>query len=252
MMKRIVLLHLLVACGTAGSIRQPPVEETWSGDMTQDGQPVHFVLRFQRDAQRKWAGTLSFPTLGVENVALAEIHDDGKTRDFTLAIASADVRFHTTIVGDGMTGELRQDQESSPLVAHRVASEAKIAVSAPPAQASESLASAMSRARDTRRPLILEFSTQWCEPCREFQQRVLPDPGVQRALQDFVFVSYDAEVEPGQTVAGDRHVTLFPTFMALGSDGREALTASGIDMELTPAAFLAFLDRAAAVSQTDR
>jgi hypothetical protein len=50
---------------------------------------------------------------------------------------------------------------------------------------------AIEKARDTRRPLVVEFNATWCKPCHVFATQVLPDPRVQAALREVVFVQYD-------------------------------------------------------------
>lgn len=80
---------------------------------------------------------------------------------------------------------------------------------------------ARAQAQKARRTLVLEFGAKWCQPCKEFEHRVLSLPTVQRALGEVVFVRYDAEEQPGQPAARLLKVIGYPTMVALGQDGRE-------------------------------
>jgi len=83
-----------------------------------------------------------------------------------------------------------------------------------------SLDEARAMAQRARRTLVLEFGARWCGPCKEFDLRVLPHPAVQRSLTAVMFVHYDAEEAPGQAAARAFKVAGYPTFVALGQDGR--------------------------------
>jgi thiol-disulfide isomerase/thioredoxin len=102
---------------------------------------------------------------------------------------------------------------------------------------------AMKRAKDTGKPLILEFGTEWCVPCRMFEQNVLPLPEVQKALEDVTFVSYDAEKGHGEAAARRFGVKSFPTFMAVDEKGSVVMEEPGVGS--VPGIFIDFLSRAA-------
>lgn len=80
---------------------------------------------------------------------------------------------------------------------------------------------ARATAQKARRALVLLFGAKWCEPCKEFDQKVLPQPPVQQALAEVTFVHYDAEVEPGREAARELRVLGYPTIVALAQDGHE-------------------------------
>lgn len=88
------------------------------------------------------------------------------------------------------------------------------AASAPPP-----LEQAIAEARDAGRPLLLEFSTVWCQPCQVLAERVLPDSEVQAALALVNFVQYDAEKGAGREAARRLGVDSYPTLVAVGADG---------------------------------
>lgn len=79
---------------------------------------------------------------------------------------------------------------------------------------------ARARAQTQRKTLVLEFGARWCGPCKEFDARVIPQPAVQRALSTVLYVHYDAETPPGQPAARALKVVGYPTFIAIGQDGR--------------------------------
>lgn len=83
-----------------------------------------------------------------------------------------------------------------------------------------SLEEARALAQRARRTLVLEFGARWCGPCKEFDRRVLPLPAVKQALSTVLFIHYDAEESPGREAARTMQVIGYPTFLALGQDGR--------------------------------
>jgi thioredoxin-like negative regulator of GroEL len=99
---------------------------------------------------------------------------------------------------------------------------------AQPAPPPPPLEQAMRRAADAGRPLLVEFSTEWCGPCQVLAERVLPDPEVQAALAGVNFVVYDAEKEPGRAAAARLRVSGYPTLVVLGADGREVDRVVGL------------------------
>jgi thiol-disulfide isomerase/thioredoxin len=78
---------------------------------------------------------------------------------------------------------------------------------------------AVRTAAEANKPLVLEFSASWCGPCREFEKEVLPDPEVQAALGNVLFVRYDAEVGPGLEAAAKLRVDSYPTFLVIDKRG---------------------------------
>lgn len=85
----------------------------------------------------------------------------------------------------------------------------------------------MKHARDLDLPLVLELGAEWCGPCKLVAAKTLPDASVQRALNDVVFVRYDAESPPGDAVTAKFHIDPFPTFVVIDTDGVERHRESG-------------------------
>jgi thiol-disulfide isomerase/thioredoxin len=105
----------------------------------------------------------------------------------------------------------------------------------PPAAAVEearpdpgSLDSVIAGAVHDGKPLIVEFYTTWCAPCKVFDARVLPDPKVQAELANVRFVRYDAERGSGIAVAEKFRVNSYPTFLAVDEKGEARMRTSGL------------------------
>ncbi len=79
---------------------------------------------------------------------------------------------------------------------------------------------AQAMAQKARRTLVLEFGARWCQPCKEFDRRVLPQAAVQRALGEVIYIHYDAEAAPGMVAARTLKIVGYPTFVAIGQQGR--------------------------------
>ena len=90
------------------------------------------------------------------------------------------------------------------------------------------LSQALATARAEHKVLVAEFSAVWCEPCRYLEEHVLPLAAVQAALQQVVFVQYDAERGPGPGAAARLRPEGFPTLIAVDADGNELSRVVGV------------------------
>ena len=83
------------------------------------------------------------------------------------------------------------------------------------------------------RPLVVEFHARWCEPCKQFERSVLPDPRVQQALTTVHFVSYDGDSSVGKDAMARCAVNSFPTFLVIDGKGtvrmKKVGSAGGVD-----------------------
>ncbi len=89
-------------------------------------------------------------------------------------------------------------------------------------EASEEVARA--RAETERRPMLLDFTAEWCGACNELSRITFADPKVMSEAKRFVAVKVDAthEDDPSVDHLKDRYrVVGLPTVILVGSDGRE-------------------------------
>ena len=88
---------------------------------------------------------------------------------------------------------------------------------------------AIARAKAEHKPLVVEFFTTWCKPCKLFEQS-LRDPRLEAAAARAIFVRYDAEAAGAGTEAAQRfHIASFPTFLAVDHDGTVRAKQTGLD-----------------------
>jgi thioredoxin:protein disulfide reductase len=83
---------------------------------------------------------------------------------------------------------------------------------------------AAERARTEARPLLLDFTAEWCGACKELARHTFADPTVMREASRFVAVKVDAtsDDDPAVDQIKDKyHVVGLPTVIMLGADGQE-------------------------------
>jgi thiol:disulfide interchange protein len=91
-------------------------------------------------------------------------------------------------------------------------------------------------------PLVVEFHARWCEPCKEFERTVLPDPRVRKALHTVFFISYDGDSSVGKDAMARCDVNSFPTFVVI--DGRGSVRMKKVGGGGGVDEFLRFLELA--------
>jgi thiol:disulfide interchange protein DsbD len=81
----------------------------------------------------------------------------------------------------------------------------------------------LAQAASASRPVLIDFQADWCLPCREMERTTFRDPGVVRAAESFTALKVDvtAEDEAVSKLMGRFNVAGVPTYLLLGSDGRE-------------------------------
>jgi thioredoxin:protein disulfide reductase len=80
------------------------------------------------------------------------------------------------------------------------------------------------RAETERRPMLIDFTAEWCGACKELSRITFSDPTVMEEAQRFVAVQVDATNEDDDAVDRVKNryrVVGLPTVVLLGSDGRE-------------------------------
>ena len=82
---------------------------------------------------------------------------------------------------------------------------------------------AYDRARANGKPFIVEFSAEWCLPCKEMQERTFTDPRVIRAAHGMTLLSVDMTTsdEPKERLLQSFDVVGAPTTVFFGPDGKE-------------------------------
>ena len=143
------------------------------------------------------------------------------------------------------------EQSAAPVVgsaeARPVASPPGVAAAGSASSSSSStptIEAAIAHAAAAHKPLLLEFSTDWCKPCKIFEQTTLIDPRVKSALAGVELVRYDAEVQPGVAAAMRYTVTSYPTFVGVDARGELSARSTGTDEgEAGVHQFLGFIAR---------
>jgi thiol:disulfide interchange protein DsbD len=83
---------------------------------------------------------------------------------------------------------------------------------------------AAERAKTEAKPLLVDFTAEWCGACKELARHTFADPTVMREASRFVAVRVDAtsDEDPAVDQIKDKyHVVGLPTVIMLGADGQE-------------------------------
>lgn len=101
------------------------------------------------------------------------------------------------------------------------------------------LDAALAESRRTGRPVLADFSADWCPPCIAMQHDVWPDDRVEQAVIGG-YVPLVIDVDRDVEASGRYGVRAIPTILVLDGDGRVLrratfLSASGMREFLAPA-----------------
>ncbi len=84
----------------------------------------------------------------------------------------------------------------------------------------------MAQARESARPVFIDFYAEWCAPCKIIEGQIIPDSRVQAALDGFIFVRVDMDIA---LKAGQRfNVVGMPTLLVLSDEGEELFRHVGV------------------------
>jgi thioredoxin 1 len=81
-----------------------------------------------------------------------------------------------------------------------------------------SFSAALKEAKRLKKPLMVDFSADWCEPCKALHTKVYPVPAVVREARNFVAVRVNA-TDPETPIVKKYKITTFPHILFLRPDG---------------------------------
>lgn len=95
---------------------------------------------------------------------------------------------------------------------------AAVAASVETVNSPEALDAALKRNPD-QKPVLVQFTADWCTICKDIEREVLTDPGVQAAAAGFLFIKADVTRDGADTRALMRRMQVVgpPTFLVLDS-----------------------------------
>ncbi|HVP56859.1 MAG TPA: thioredoxin domain-containing protein [bacterium] len=100
---------------------------------------------------------------------------------------------------------------------------------------------ALKTAKDERRPVMIDFYTDWCGWCKRLDADTYVDKQVISASGDFVSLKINADAE--RAIAARYNITGFPTILFIDSSGQEVYRVVGYQ---PPQAFLVEMGKAMA------
>lgn len=84
---------------------------------------------------------------------------------------------------------------------------------------------AVAKARRARKPLVIDFTAAWCEPCQRMLRETFQDPKVAPLLKQCVFVTVDTDKHPD--LSSRFGVVGLPDVRLLSPEGKEVRRLRG-------------------------
>jgi thioredoxin:protein disulfide reductase len=81
----------------------------------------------------------------------------------------------------------------------------------------------LARARESNRPVLLDFYAEWCAACRELDEKTWPDADVRKMLRSYIPVKLNLtkEDDVSRGLRQKYHIIGMPTVLVLSPEGRE-------------------------------
>src|SRR5690606_34669852 len=76
-------------------------------------------------------------------------------------------------------------------------------------------AAALAKARETGKPLFIDFWAPWCHTCRSMNAYVFPDPALAPMGDRYVFLSIDTEKRENAEVVARYPINVWPTLLVV-------------------------------------
>lgn len=83
---------------------------------------------------------------------------------------------------------------------------------------------AVAKAKEAKKPVVIDFGAEWCKACKELDEMTWPDHCVRQELSRFTAIKVDATDDDNPEVkrlSAKYKVVGLPTVVVLGSDGTE-------------------------------
>jgi thiol:disulfide interchange protein len=84
---------------------------------------------------------------------------------------------------------------------------------------------ALAQARETGRPIMVDFFATWCPPCKMLDAQTYSDSRVREASKTWIMVRID--VDRNKTLAQQYQISSIPTIVVLDSTGKETRRTTG-------------------------